>query len=115
MHEASVTEAILAIVTEKAAECGARRVTAIRLVVGELTGYMGDSIQFYFDRFSKGTVAEGARLESTYVKPQYRCASCGSRFARERYSFSCPSCGGDALPTETGREFFIESMEVEKE
>jgi len=115
MHEASATEAILAIVERKAAECGASRVTAIRLTVGELTGYVGDSIQFYFDRFSRGTVAEGAVVESTYVKPLYQCAACGARFARERYSFSCPTCGGDALPTGIGREFYVESMEIEKE
>lgn len=115
MHEASATEAILAIVEEKAAACGARRVVTVRLTVGELTGYVGDSIQFYFDRFSKGTVAEGATVESTYVKPRYRCAACGELFQRERYSFSCPACGGDARPTAIGREFYIDSMEVEKE
>jgi hydrogenase nickel incorporation protein HypA/HybF len=113
MHEASVTEALLRLVLEKAASLGARRVTKVFLVVGDLTGYVGDSIQFYFDRYSKGTVAEGAEISVARVEAKMRCLSCGELFARVRFSFSCPSCGGEGEATKIGTEFFIESMEIE--
>ena len=62
MHELSITQSVLSIVTEHAERADAGKVTAINLVVGELTGFVDDSIQFYFDMLSPGTLAEGARL-----------------------------------------------------
>jgi len=115
MHEASVTEALLRLVLEKAAEVGARKVTKVFLVVGDLTGYVGDSIQFYFDRYSRGTVAEGAEIAVSRVESRMRCLSCGELFTRVRFSFSCPTCGGEGEATKIGTEFFIESMEIESE
>ena len=60
MHELPITEGILKIATDAA---GGRRITSIHLVVGELSSIVDDSVQFYFDMLSKGTVAEGAALD----------------------------------------------------
>ena len=113
MHESSVTEAILKLVLEKAATLDAKSVSGIALVVGDLTGYVGESIQFYFDRYAAGTIAEGARIKVRRVEPKMRCASCGELFTRARFSFSCPACGGDGLATKIGTEFFIETIDIE--
>ena len=115
MHEASVTEALLRLVLEKAASLEARKVTKVFLVVGDLTGYIGESIQFYFDRYSMGTVAEGAEIAVTRVESRMRCTVCGRLFIRKRFSFSCPDCGGEGEATKVGTEFYIESIEVETE
>ena len=115
MHEASVTEALLRLVLEKAAGLGVLKVTKVFLVVGDLTGYVGESIQFYFDQYSKGTAAEGAEVAVTRVESRMRCTSCGRIFARQRFSFSCPDCGGEGEATKIGTEFYIESIEIESE
>jgi hydrogenase nickel incorporation protein HypA/HybF len=114
MHEASVTEAIIKIVLSEAEKACADRVTVVRVVVGEMTGYVGDSIQFYFDRYSQGSIAEGARVETSYVKALSKCASCGKLQERRAFSLSCDACGGDLGPTPIGTEFYLESIEVEK-
>jgi hydrogenase nickel incorporation protein HypA/HybF len=41
------------------------------------------------------------------------CDRCNKNFIRPRYSFDCPDCGGLGKPTEIGKEFFIESVELE--
>ena len=115
MHEASVTEALLRLVLEKAAALEAVRVTKVHLVVGDLTGYVGESIQFYFDRYSKGTVAEDAQIAVMRVESRMRCTACGRLFTRQRFSFSCPDCGGEGEATKIGTEFYIESVEIESE
>lgn len=119
MHESSVTEALLGIVSGKLAEMEAGgkkplRCLSVSIVVGENTGYVGESIQFYFDRYAKGGPCEGAKILVEYVKPKLKCPSCGSLFERKRFEFACPSCGTDGVPSGIGDEFHVSSMEVEE-
>lgn len=115
MHEASVVEALVKIASDEAEKRGAARVSAINLVVGETTGYMAESLEFYFRNFSRSTKLEGAALNVSYVKPKIRCPSCGLMFERRRFSFDCPECGTPGVMTSVGNEFYIDTMEVEKD
>lgn len=115
MHEYPITQQILKIVEDTASKHHACRVTRISLVVGELSGFVGDSIAMYFDIISRDTVAEGAELSITYIKSQMLCRSCNEHFQREPYSFACPRCLNDGVPTDIGKEFYIKDIEVETE
>lgn len=113
MHELSVTQNVLNIVLEHAERAGAQRIIAINLVIGELTGFVDDSIQFYFDMLSPNTIAAGAKLLIQRIPARLRCRACGEEFELKDSHWLCPKCsatGGDIL---TGREFFIQSIEVE--
>lgn len=118
MHEASAAESIVRMAHAEAESHSSLtgrnlRVTHIRLVVGETTGYMRESLEFYVGVFARGTRVEGATLDIRYVKPRLKCPACGLEFERQRFSFDCPSCGSQGLMTGAGREFFIDSIEVE--
>jgi len=113
MHEFPITEQIVKIVTNKAKEGNARKVTRITLVVGEYSGFIGESIQMYFDIISKGTLADGATLEIENVKPKLKCPACGEYFFRKPLSFACPKCGQDGEPTSIGKEFYVKNIEIE--
>ena len=62
MHELSVTESILEISLRHANKVNAKRITNLYLVIGQLASIVDDSVQFYWDIISKGTIAEGAML-----------------------------------------------------
>ena len=114
MHELAVTQSILDIVVRHAERAGAARVLTIHLVLGELTGFVDDSIQFYFDFLSKDTPAHEARLDIERVAARVRCYQCGVEYAApDSRLWSCPEC--DALGGEiiAGREFSVASIEVE--
>lgn len=113
MHEFPITQQIIKIAEEHAKGSDAAKVTKITLVVGEMSGFIGDSISMYFNIISKGSLTEGAVLDIKYVKPKLKCEKCGEYFERKRFSFECPACGGQGVPTEIGKEFYIESIEVE--
>ncbi len=113
MHEFPVTQSIVKIASDKARENNARSITRITLVVGEYSGFIGDSIQMYFDEIGKGTLCEGAVLEIEHVKAKWHCPSCRIDFVRKPLSFACPQCGQDGDPTSIGKEFYIKSIEVE--
>jgi hydrogenase nickel incorporation protein HypA/HybF len=117
MHEASISEAVVKMATAEArsrseADGKQYRITRIGLVVGEATGYMRESLEFYVAASARGSEAEGARLEIRYVRPLLKCPSCGLEFERRRFSFDCPSCGATGTMTRVGSEFFVDSIEL---
>lgn len=114
MHELSVTQNIVKIAVEAAAGAGSGRITAIDLLVGELTGFVTDSIQFYFDLLSKDTAAEGAVLRIRREPVNATCGACGHVFHPETpFLPACPVCGSGSVRLAGGRELRVESIEVE--
>lgn len=113
MHEYPITEQIIKIAEKHCREAGAERVRKVSLVIGDYSGYVGDSVHIYFDIIGEGTLCEGADVEITHVKPKLKCPACGTLFAKPMLSFACPECGTDGEPTDIGKEFYIESIEVE--
>jgi len=113
MHELPITEHIIEIAEKHCRENGGSRVLRVDLVIGDYSGYVGSSVQMYFDVISRGTVCEGAQVHIEHVKPRLRCPSCGELFERELLSFACPKCGTDGEPTEIGKEFYIDTIEIE--
>jgi hydrogenase nickel incorporation protein HypA/HybF len=113
MHELGVTENIVNIAVAKAGEAQASKVIKINLVVGELSGFVPDCIQFYFDTLSKDTVARGAVLHFEPVPAELRCRDCSTVFRPEETLWACPKCKGRSVEVFKGRELYIESLEVE--
>lgn len=113
MHELSVTQSILSIVLEKAGDAGARRVSQINLVVGELSGIVDDCVQFYWDFISQDTIAAEAKLSFSKPPAQLRCRNCAAVFSPENGAWACPRCHEPSLEIVSGRELFVESIEVD--
>ena len=113
MHEFSLMTGVLDAVVESAREHNARKVTEIRLMVGEMSEVLEDAMCFALEALAPGTLAEGATLTMTKVKPKSRCLACGAEFEHDRYHFACPTCDSLATKLLAGRELYIESMEIE--
>ena len=113
MHEFGVTENIVNIALAKAGEAQASKVMRINLVVGELSGFVPDCIQFYFAALSRDTIAQGAVLQFESVPAQLRCRDCSAIFQPQDTVWTCPKCEGQSVEIFKGRELYIESMEVE--
>ncbi len=113
MHELAITQSILDIARNAAEEHGAKKVQSVRIMLGEYSGVVPQCIQYYFDVISKGTVAEGAVLDIRRLPVRIHCNACGEESEIERLHVSCPLCGSTDLKLIQGREFYIESMEVE--
>jgi hydrogenase nickel incorporation protein HypA/HybF len=111
MHELSITEGILAIAVGAA---GGRRITTINLVIGDLSSFVDESVQFYFDMLSRGTLAEAATLHFDRQPASATCRDCGHVFGVKAPLIpECPQCGCARLAITGGRELRVESIEVE--
>jgi hydrogenase nickel incorporation protein HypA/HybF len=113
MHELSVTQGVLDVVLNAAAEAGAERIYAIHLVIGDLSSIVDESVQFYFDFLSRDTLAAGAALHFKREAAMLHCAACGAAHeANIPLATVCPTCGSAHLRVSGGRSFYIESIEV---
>jgi hydrogenase nickel incorporation protein HypA/HybF len=113
MHEYSITESILSMALEKAAEAEASKITRINLVIGELSGVVSECVQFYFDFLSKDTIASGAGLAFESTPTKLRCRKCEAVFSPINHDWSCPHCHEIGIEIVSGRECYMESIEVE--
>ena len=113
MHELAITQSMFDLVLQQAEKAGAKKVGKINLVIGEMTGVVGECVQFYFNLFSQETLAEGATLSFTMVPPKVQCRECSKTFELKEFDWACPYCQGNSLEIIAGKELFVESIEVE--
>jgi len=113
MHELAITQSMFDLVMEQARKAGAKRVGKVNLVIGEMTGVVGDCVQFYFNFISRGTLAEGATLSFMMVPPKAQCQRCDKLFELKEFDWACPFCGSNSLQIVAGKELFVDSIEVE--
>jgi hydrogenase nickel incorporation protein HypA/HybF len=113
VHELPVTESILRIASEHAEKAGASRIVAIHLRIGDMAGFINDSIQFYVDLLTPGTLAEGVTLHFHRIATRFQCWECEQEFDPEGRDWRCPHCGANGGKVIAGKEFFVESIEID--
>jgi len=113
VHELAVTENLLSLATRHGLAAGAKRVTDLYLVIGELSSVVVESVQFYWDIVSRGTLCEGARLHFERVPAQLTCQECGERYRIGEGVSPCPRCASTNVRVSAGDEFRLESLGVE--
>jgi len=113
MHEMAITQSMLDLVLDEAKKGGAQKVKRINLVLGELSGVVGDCVQLYFGLMSKDTIAEGATILFKTVATQAKCRQCAKVFEVKDSDWVCPECHSVGIDLVAGNELFVESIEVE--
>ena len=103
----------MSLALEKAGEAKAKKITRINLVFGELSGVVGECVQFYFDVISKNTLADGAVLSFEMKPIRIRCRNCEKEFTPVNHNWACPDCHEISMEIVSGRECYMESIEVE--
>lgn len=110
MHELTIAQNLVEIVCEHATEQKATRVTSIHLRLGELSGF-NRALYFCFDRVTKGTICDGAKLRIATVDLTVHCDHCNAtKRPGGRYNFRCPDCGMPTPKVITGREMQISAI-----
>jgi hydrogenase nickel incorporation protein HypA/HybF len=122
MHEMSITQAMLDMALEHAK---GQRITDINLQVGRMSGIVPESVEFYFEYLSQGTLAEGATLHFEAVPLEMTCVDCGRQADLSDWAHDPPraimiealargcECGSNNLRVTGGTGFHMLSLEVE--
>jgi hydrogenase nickel incorporation protein HypA/HybF len=112
VKELSLILRLLRRVEQETRAAGAVRVSAVRVRVGECAGVEGRRLVAVFERLTRGTVAQGARLTIERAALESNCDACGRRFPIVRFRFECPGCGSRRTRVVAGEEFILESVTV---
>jgi hydrogenase nickel incorporation protein HypA/HybF len=104
---------MLSLALEKAREAQAGKITRINLVLGELSGVVGDCVQQCFEILGKDTIARGAVLSFEAKPTTLKCRKCEKEFSPADYKWVCPDCREASVDIVSGRECYMESIEVE--
>lgn len=112
MHEMSLCEGVMQVIEEHASRQGFTRVAVVRLEIGDLAGVEPESMRFCFDVITRGTLADGARLEIVNLPGQAWCLHCGKTVTIKQRFDACPECDGYPLQVTGGDEMRIRDLEV---
>lgn len=112
MHEMSLMASIFEILKQHLPE-EAQKVTNVTLVVGRLTNAVPDALQMAFEAFAHETKFEGAQLDIKVVPIKVKCQECALESEIDSPIFLCPACKSPVVEVLSGREMYIDSMEVE--
>jgi hydrogenase nickel incorporation protein HypA/HybF len=114
MHELAVTESILKIAEKHAEQSEAKKVTDLYLVIGDLSSIVDDSIEFYWEMLAQGTICEGSTIHFKRLPAQILCLACENIFELSGELIPCPKCSSFQLKIQSGEEFWLESIEIER-
>jgi len=111
MHEVSIIENVIKIVTDKASENKFTKVNKVSLKIGELSGVMPQSLDFAFKSCIMDTMLEGSTLEIEKVSARAECTDCAQEFPIDHFNKLCPSCNKFCSRIISGYELFINTIE----
>lgn len=113
MHEMALVSSIFNVLNDKIQEHNINRVVQVKLMVGEMTGVEDMTMKACFELFAEATPVEGARLVIVRLPVKAQCRVCGNEFVTRGRIFQCPDCSNTGVRIISGKELYIDSIEVE--
>ena len=110
MHELGLAEDISRKILAEAKTRGIPRVNYARIRVGETLVTDQPELIELFAMVSKGTPAEGAKLDIVLSPLKAVCGNCKKEFNPSAIRFDCPNCGSGSIKITSGNELVIEEL-----
>jgi hydrogenase nickel incorporation protein HypA/HybF len=109
----SLAEGVLQLIEDAAQREGFKRVSAIWVEIGQLSGVEPEALAFCFDAVTRGSIAEGARFEIIHVPGRGFCPECGHDTALDEVYDACKHCGAVPVQVTGGTEMRVKELEVD--
>ncbi len=111
VHELSLCQQIIKQLSDYAKANRLHKVTAVTLLIGELSGVDIEAMTFSFPIAAKSSIAENSTLLIDIEKGQAYCHSCDKPFALNHILSPCSHCGGYQYDIKQGKIMQLKSME----
>ena len=113
MHELAVTKGLLKICLEEGEKHKIKKIRKINIKVGELTDLLPACIEYYFNIVSKDTIAENTKINVEKIPVEIKCNEWGYSGVLGKNNYVCPKCKGIVYEITKGKEFYLDTMEVD--
>jgi hydrogenase nickel incorporation protein HypA/HybF len=113
MHELSLACSLVEAAEKVLTAEHAGRATRVTVGIGKLAGVEIDAFEFAFPMAAKGSRLESAELVVHDLPIRVQCKICEKESSPDFPRCVCALCGSDDIELLGGREFNIESMEIE--
>jgi hydrogenase nickel incorporation protein HypA/HybF len=116
MHEYVYADRVLQTVLE-ASSAAKKSPKLVMVEAGELLGLSQESLQLAYEVLSKGTRAEGSKVEVTFFQGKVECPACGYSGGLPHKGhthnvdpvFACPECG---MPVKVSGGLDLKLLEI---
>lgn len=113
MHELSLAESMVRELVDYIEKNSVKKVFAVSVVIGKLSGVEKEPFEFAFPIAAEGTLLETAMLNVEVQKVVVLCNECGTKTTLDIPFMKCSSCSSRNVKIVNGKEFLIKSMEIE--
>jgi len=113
MHELSVAQNIIEIVSDYARENKAGHISEVVLDIGAVAGVIPDTLEFAWEISVKNTLLENAALKINFIPAKALCQSCNMEFEIDDIYTLCPHCGNMKFDIIQGKELKVKSIIIE--
>ncbi len=113
MHEMSIVEALIKQCEKIAKDNDAKKVTAVHLKIGILSGIEPHFLESCFDIFKEHTICNEAKLHIDIQKLVITCNDCKTTNTLEQNHFICPKCQSQNLVVNDGEDMMLMRLEME--
>jgi hydrogenase nickel incorporation protein HypA/HybF len=113
MHEVALAQGLVDIVTDYAARDGFKRAKVVHLELGGLSNVLPEALVFGFESASRGTPAEGARLDFVHRPGTGWCTDCSAEVVVTARVSLCPKCNGTKWVVTGGEQMRVTELEVD--
>lgn len=115
MHEVAIAMGMVDELLRIGRENKAKRITAVSLKIGKMSGIVTDSLKFAFDAVKlEHPELLTAEVTINEVPLIYECNDCDKSFDTDNFYFpECPACKSFNLTLISGEEQDIENVELE--
>lgn len=112
MHEFSIIQNIIDIVTDSANANGVTIVRSVEVEVGRASGVVREAMEFAWEAAVKGTLLTEASLKITEKQLIVKCKLCGQQYEPCDIYQACPGCGDVYPEILSGNELKVVAIET---
>jgi hydrogenase nickel incorporation protein HypA/HybF len=117
MHELSVAESLIKIISEEMAKRNLSKLLKVKVVYGQISAIVPEALDTAFEVLTHNTPLAGAVMEMEMKPFQVRCRQCAHEFCPDKNDvilMPCPECAAETGHTIiAGRELYIDHIEAE--
>jgi len=110
MHELTLANNILRIITEHATKQKEGCVQEVEVVIGELSGVIIEALKAALQAVLRDTSYEHTQINLTTIKALAKCTYCHSEVNMDTFITICPKCQHTHLTIIQGKELYVKSI-----